>query len=72
MSSGASIDSLKGFLMNSCWLISWSMPADPPYFHDLEDFPDLIEIVASERGIIGEGLLDHARPLWPDIPGIWF
>jgi hypothetical protein len=28
------------------------MPSDPPYLHDLKDFPDLIEIVASERGII--------------------
>lgn len=28
------------------------MPADPPYLHDLEEFPDLIEIVANERGII--------------------
>jgi len=28
------------------------MPANPPYLHDLGDFPDLIQIVATERGII--------------------
>lgn len=28
------------------------MPADLPYLHHLEEFPELIEIVASERGII--------------------
>ncbi len=28
------------------------MPANMPYLHDLAEFPELIEIVASERGII--------------------
>jgi hypothetical protein len=28
------------------------MPTNPPYLHDLEEFPDLIQIVAKERGII--------------------
>lgn len=28
------------------------MPANPPYLHDLGDFPDLIQIVAAELGIV--------------------